>query len=93
MPSTSNIRAATHPTEPESAITQRSERDQEVDAYIRGQITVDEFLNTMDRHGSWIELFYEPIGIQSSAYGTVLHEVVSACAVNSRIYANILSAS
>ena len=57
MPSTSNIRAATHPTEPESAITQRSECDQEVDAYIRGQITVDEFLNTMDRHGSWIELF------------------------------------
>ncbi len=56
MPSTSNVRATARPTEPEQAATQRSERDQEVDAYIRGQITVDEFLNTMDRHESWVEL-------------------------------------
>lgn len=51
MPMASRTPIAAPQTQPE----QQSERDRAVNAYIRGQITVDELLTIMDRHGSWIE--------------------------------------
>ncbi len=57
MSSEPKARATVRSSTPQKTDKQRSERDQEVEAYIRGEITVDEFLNTMDRHGSWIEQF------------------------------------
>lgn len=64
MPTTSHAHAGARTSEKRGS-TDRSERDQEVDAYIRGQLTVDEFLNTMDRRGSWIEQFLNRLAIHS----------------------------